>query len=53
MGWYEPDSSGSGWGPVEASCKHVIELLGSIKYWEFLEQLSDWWLLKKDSVPCC
>jgi hypothetical protein len=24
---------------------------GSIKFWKFLEWLSDWWLLKEDSAP--
>jgi hypothetical protein len=28
-----------------------MNLSCSIKYWEILEQLSDWWLLKKDSAP--
>jgi hypothetical protein len=25
--------------------------LESIKYWEILKQLSDWWLFKKGSAP--
>jgi hypothetical protein len=32
---------------VEGSCKQGNELLGSVKYWEIPEQLSDWKLLKK------
>jgi hypothetical protein len=31
-------------------CEHVSELAdSSIKYWEFVEWLSHWWLLKKRS----
>jgi hypothetical protein len=40
------------WLGVETSgriCDHGSELSGSIKCWEVLEQLNDWWLLKKDS----
>jgi hypothetical protein len=29
----------------------VMNLLGSIKCWEFLEWLSDWRLLNRDSAP--
>jgi hypothetical protein len=36
---------------VDGSCEHGDEHSGSIKYWEILELLSDWRLLKKDSVP--
>jgi hypothetical protein len=35
---------------VEGSCEHGNERSGSVKYWEVLEQLSDWRLLKKDST---
>jgi hypothetical protein len=35
---------------MEGSCEHGNEHSGSIKYWEILEKLSDWWLLKKDSA---
>jgi hypothetical protein len=31
--------------------EHGNELSGPIKFWEVLEQLSNWRLLKKDSVP--
>jgi hypothetical protein len=31
------DSSGSGKGPVEGSCEHSNEPLGSIKYGEFTD----------------
>jgi hypothetical protein len=50
MGWYVLDSFGSGYGPVEGYCEHGSEPLGSIKYFKFLEYLSDWFLLKKDSA---
>jgi hypothetical protein len=36
---------------VADSCEHGNEYLGSIKIWEFLEWLSDCWLLEKDSAP--
>jgi hypothetical protein len=32
-------------------CEHGIEPLGSIKCWEVLEGLHNWWLLKKGSAP--
>jgi hypothetical protein len=32
---------------VAGSGEYGNELLGSIKYWEFLEWLSSWWILKK------
>jgi hypothetical protein len=35
------DSSGSGYGPMAASCEHGNEPLGSIKSGEFLDWLSD------------
>jgi hypothetical protein len=35
---------------VEGSCDHGNEPLGSIKYWEILEKLNDWQILKKDST---
>jgi hypothetical protein len=38
-------------GTVEGSCQHRNEPSGSIKCWEFLEQLHIWRLLKKNSVP--
>jgi hypothetical protein len=34
---------------VEGSCEHGIEPSGSIKCWEVLEGLHNWWLLKKGS----
>jgi hypothetical protein len=40
------DSSGSGQGPVAFSYEHG-EHSGSIKGGEFLEQLSDYYLIKK------
>jgi hypothetical protein len=36
---------------VEGSCEYGNELSGSIKFWEILEWLGDWPLLKKDSAP--
>jgi hypothetical protein len=36
-----------GWG----SCEHRNELSGSIKFWESLEQLHNWYLLKECSAP--
>jgi hypothetical protein len=45
------DSSGSGHRPVAGCCESVNERWGSIKGGEFLEQLSDCQLLKKDCVP--
>jgi hypothetical protein len=52
MGWYELNLSGAGQGPVEGYCEHGNEPSGSIKCWEIFEQLSVWWLLKKDSAAC-
>jgi hypothetical protein len=42
------DSSGSSWGPVAGFCKYGNEPSNSIEYGEFLDQLSDYPLLKKD-----
>jgi hypothetical protein len=36
---------------VAGSCKHGNEPFGSINDWEFLDWLSDYQLLKKDSAP--
>jgi hypothetical protein len=38
-------------GPLEGSCEHGDEPSGSIKCWEVLEWLHNWWLLKKGSAP--
>jgi hypothetical protein len=35
----------------EGFCEDGNEPLDSIKHWEILELLSDWWLLKKNSAP--
>jgi hypothetical protein len=51
MGWYGLDLSGSGQVPVEGSCEHSNEPLGSIKCWEILEYLYNWWRLKNGSAP--
>jgi hypothetical protein len=37
-------------GPVEGSCKHGNKPPGSIKFWEFLEWLHNWQVLKKGSA---
>jgi hypothetical protein len=34
------------------SCEHGNEPSGSIECWKVLEQLHNWRLLKKGSVPC-
>jgi hypothetical protein len=36
---------------VEGSCEYGNEPSGSITFWEILEKLSDWRLLKEDSAP--
>jgi hypothetical protein len=36
---------------VEGSCEHGNETSGSIKYWEVLDWLRNWQLLKKGSAP--
>jgi hypothetical protein len=36
---------------MEGSCERDNEPSSSIKCWEILKYLSDWWLLKKDSAP--
>jgi hypothetical protein len=36
---------------MEGSCEHGNKPSGSVKFWEILEQLSDWRLLKRDSAP--
>jgi hypothetical protein len=36
---------------VEGSREHSNEPSGSIQFWEILEYLNKWWLLKKDSTP--
>jgi hypothetical protein len=43
-------ASGSGYGPATGSCEHGNEPSSSIKGGEFLDQLSDYQLLK-GSVP--
>jgi hypothetical protein len=52
MGWYGLDLSGLGQWPLEGFCEHGNEPLGSIKYCEILELLSDCWLPKNNSAPC-
>jgi hypothetical protein len=36
---------------VEGSCEHGDEPSGSLKFWEVLEWLHNWQLLKKGSAP--
>jgi hypothetical protein len=36
---------------MEGSCEHGNEPSGSIKYWEALEELHNWRLLKMSSAP--
>jgi hypothetical protein len=36
---------------VKGSCEHGNESSDSVKFWEILEQLSDWRLLKKGATP--
>jgi hypothetical protein len=37
-------------GQAASSCDHENEVSASIKFWEILEYLRDWWLLK-NSAP--
>jgi hypothetical protein len=43
--------SGSGHKPVMGPCEHSNEYLGSKKGKEFLDQLGDYYLFRKDSPP--
>jgi hypothetical protein len=36
---------------VACSCEHGNESSGTVKCWEILEELSNCWLLNKDSGP--
>jgi hypothetical protein len=36
---------------MAGSCEHDNKPSGSIKCWEFLEELGNWRLLEKDSAP--
>jgi hypothetical protein len=47
------NSAGSEQGSVAACYEHGNEPSGSIKGKECFDQLSDYWLLKKDSSPWC
>jgi hypothetical protein len=38
---------------MAGSCEHASETSVSIKGWEFLDHLNDYWLLKKDSGSWC
>jgi hypothetical protein len=46
---YELNLSDSGHKKVAGCCEHVTEPLGSIKCREFLDQLSEYYVLKKNS----
>jgi len=48
---YRLDSSGSRYRPLLGSCWHGNERPDSIRGGEFRDQLSDYLLLKKNSVP--
>lgn len=55
-GWCVLDSRGSGYGSIAGCCDHDNENPGSIKYWKFLEKLSDYQLLKdstSDNLILC
>jgi hypothetical protein len=45
------DLSGSVYGLVAGSSEHSTESTGSIKYWEFLQRLSEYWIMAKHSTP--
>jgi hypothetical protein len=49
-GWHGWNWSCSEWKPVVGLCEYVNELSGSIKCWEVLEWLHNWWLLEKGSA---
>jgi hypothetical protein len=51
IGYYGLDPYGLGWGLVEGSFERGNEPSGYIKFWEVLEYLNNWWLLKKESDP--
>jgi hypothetical protein len=51
LGLRRLDASGSGYGPVACSCEHGNEPSGSINGGEFLEEVSDYYILNKVSVP--
>jgi hypothetical protein len=51
MEWCGLHWSGSGQGPVEKSCEYSNEPSGSIKYWEIIEWLHNWWPLQQYSAP--
>jgi hypothetical protein len=44
------DSSGSGQGQVAGSCEHDNAPSDVIRNWEFLNQLTDYHLIKNDSA---
>jgi hypothetical protein len=46
-----PDSHDAGKGPMAGFCEHRNQPLVAIKFWEYLEWLSNWWLLRKGSAP--
>jgi hypothetical protein len=51
MGRCVLDSYGSGYALVVSCCEHGNEPSDSIKGGEFLDYLSHYYLLKKDSAP--
>jgi hypothetical protein len=46
MRWCGLNWSGSGQEQVESSCEFGIEPSGSIKCWEVIEWLHNWWPLE-------
>jgi hypothetical protein len=51
VGWCGLDSCDSRWELVEDTCELDNEPSDSMKYWEKLEWLKDWLILKKDLTP--
>ena len=45
------DWAGPGQRQMANACKCGNEPSGSVKCWEFIDQLQTGWLLKKDSAP--
>lgn len=48
---YGLHSINSGQGPEGGSCGHGNKRLESLEYWEILDYLRDWQLLKDESAP--
>jgi len=50
VGRYGLDSSGLGYGLLAGCCEHGNEPSGCIICWEFLDDVTDYKLLKNDSA---